>query len=78
MRYARIEIANSVYDTDDKAVVLETIFGDVTVPKSKIILERERKETVQILVPSHVFWDQGFNPCQMVKGFIEDFDRATK
>lgn len=78
MRFARIEVSNSVYDADDKAVVLETIFGDVTVPKAKIILERERKETVQILVPSHVFWDHGLSPCQMVKGFIEDFDRAIK
>lgn len=69
--YARIEIAKDVYAAREKSVELVTIFGNVFAPKSKIIVESESNNTITILVPCWVFWNNDLNPCHMVKGFIE-------
>lgn len=77
MQYARIEVEESIYDAREKSVALETKFGTVYAPKSKIIVEGERKphlasnKFVQCLVPCWVFWNKDLNPCQLTTGFIE-------
>ena len=77
MDYARIEVDKRVFDAREKSVALETVFGTVYAPKSKIIVERERKPHlatnifVQMLVPCWVFWNKDLNPCQLTTGFIE-------
>ena len=77
MQYARIEVEKSIFDAREKSVALETIYGMVYAPKSKIIVEGERKPHmatntfVQILVPCWVFWNKDLNPCQLTTGFIE-------
>lgn len=81
MRYARIEVEKSLYDSREKSVLLETAFGTVYAPKSRIIIEGERKPElatnsfVQILVPSWVFWNKCLNPCQLLTGFIEEINQ---
>ena len=77
MQYARIEIDKQCFDAREKSVALETIFGTVYAPKSKIIVVRERKPDmatnimVEMLVPVWVFRAKDLNPCQMTTGFIE-------
>ena len=82
MQYARIEVRKEVFEARDKSVQLESIFGDVYAPKSKIIVEGERTPElatntfIQILVPCWVFWNKNLNPCQLATGFIEQINRA--
>ena len=80
MVYARIEVDKRVYEAREKSVPLETIFGTVYAPKSKIIVECERKPhmatntMVQMLVPLWVFRNKDLNPCQLTTGFIEQIN----
>lgn len=82
MQYARIEVEESVFNAREKSVALETNFGTVYAPKSKIIIEGERKphlatnKFIQCLVPCWVFWNKCLNPCQLTTGFIEQINRA--
>ncbi len=81
MRYARIKVEKSIYEAREKSVELETFHGTVFAPKSKIIVEGERKPClasntfVQILVPCWVFWNKDLNPCQLTTGYIEQINR---
>ena len=80
MQYARFEIDKAVFDAREKSVHMDGAFGDVYAPKSKIIVEGERKPHmatntfVQFIVPCWVFWNKTFNPCQFT-GFIEQFNK---
>lgn len=81
MDYARVEVDKRVFDAREKSVALETIFGTVYAPKSKIIVEGERRPYlatntfVQMLVPCWVFWNRDLNPCQLTTGFIEQIKK---
>lgn len=76
MQYARFEIPKSIFDARESSVHLDGHFGDVYAPKSKIIVEGERKPHmasntfVQFLVPCWVFWNKTLNPVTF-DGFIE-------
>lgn len=80
-QFARIEVDKRVYEAREKSVALETIYGTVYAPKSKIIVEGERKPEmatntfVQILVPCWVFWNKDLNPIHLTTGFIEQITR---
>ena len=80
MQYARIEVRKEVFEAREKSVQLETIFGVVYAPKSKIIVESERtpelatNSFIQILVPCWVFWNKNLNPRQLTAGFIEQIN----
>jgi len=84
MQYARIEVEKRVFDAREKSVELETLFGKVYAPKSKIIVEGERKPAmatntfVQMLVPCWVFWNKDLNPTQLLTGFIEQINLDRK
>lgn len=69
--YARIEIAKEVYFAREKSVKLSTIFGDVYAPKPKVTVERESVNSLVVLIPCSIFWNKDLNPCQMVRGYIE-------
>lgn len=81
MDYARVEVDKRVFEAREKSVALETIYGTVYAPKSKIIVEGERKPHmatntfVQMLVPCWVFWNKDLNPCQLTTGFIEQIKK---
>lgn len=68
--YARIEVAKETFAAREKSVKLDTIFGSVYAPKSKISIERETEDNLIIVVPCWVFWNKELNPCQMVSGFL--------
>lgn len=79
MQYARFEIEKSVFEAREKSVHLDGMFGDVYAPKSKIIVEGERKPDsatntfIQCLIPCWVFWNKTFNPVQFT-GFVEQIN----
>lgn len=83
MYYARFEVDQRVFEAREKSVHLEGIFGDLYVPKSKIIVESERTPDmatntfIQFLVPSWLFWNKTFNPVQFT-GFIEQIRKQEE
>ncbi len=68
--YARIEITKEAYETREKSVKLDTIFGSIYAPKSRTTIERETDGNLIIVVPCWVFWNKELNPCQMISGFL--------
>lgn len=80
MRYVRLEVEKTVFDAREKSVALDGPFGAVYAPKSKIIVEAERKPAmatntfVQILVPLWVFANKTINPIY-ITGYIEQINR---
>ena len=80
MQFARFEVDKEIFNAREKSVQLDGAFGDVYAPKSKIIIEGERKPRlatntfVQFLVPCWVFWNKTYNPAHFT-GFIEQINR---
>lgn len=86
MKYARIYITEDHFNAKERSVYLETIFGNVYAPKSKIVVENvngdiqtpvgiDKTHLMTVLVPCWVFWNKGLNPVQLVHGYIELIDR---
>lgn len=85
MKYARIRVTEDHYNSREKSLYLETIFGNVYAPKSKIIVENiegdketpvgiDKTHLMTILVPCWVFWNANLNPVQLEHGFVEIVD----
>ena len=74
MQYARVIVEKKAFEMRKKSVLLETIFGNVYAPMSKVAVEGVGKQWAQILVPCWVFWNKGLNPCQLVNGFVEQVE----
>lgn len=79
--YAKIAVPESLLNEREKSIKLQTIFGSVYAPKSKIIVleikstfkavaNNEQTGTAIIVVPFWVFTSKGLNPCQMVHGYL--------
>ena len=66
MKKIAIRLLNGNHEFKEKSLKLVTIFGDVYAPLSvtKIV------DNIAF-VPEWVFYKNGKNPCQMVKGFEE-------
>ena len=80
MQYARIEVDKRVFEAREKSVALDGAYGTVYAPKSRIIVEGERKADmstntmVQMLVPCWVFWNKTMNPIY-ITGYIEQINK---
>ena len=65
MKYAIIKLNTQNHEIKGRTVNFKTIFGDVPVRESKVILEGSTAK-----VPLWYFGANGFNPCQMVSGYV--------
>lgn len=67
--YAIINLTKDNHTSvDDKSLILKTIFGDMTVSVSDIIFTAGAKG---VYVPCYLFALNGFNPCQMINGYVQ-------
>lgn len=62
---AKIRLTNRNHEINCKELTLKTIYCDVIVPLSKVIIS----DGVAV-VPDRYFHDNEINPCHMINGFI--------
>ena len=65
MKYAIIKLNTQNHEIKGRSVKFKTIYGDVPVGESKVIVEGNIAK-----VPLWYFGANGFNPCQMVSGYM--------
>lgn len=65
MLFAEIALSKKNHVTTEEGYIFRTIFGNVFVKRQKIV----RHNNI-VLVPSECFGKQGYNPCQVVSGFL--------
>ena len=64
---AIIRLTDSNHKMNNKTVTLKTIFGNFRTAKNNV---RYINDNV-VAIPFDVFTRNGFNPCQLVNGFVE-------
>lgn len=74
MLYAKIRLNAKNHEVTPTGLDLFTIFGTVTVDKADVVQESDHT----VLIPAHIFAEQGYNPCQMVTGFKGHIIRGGK
>lgn len=62
---AKIRLTNRNHEIDCKEIILRTIYCDVIVPLSMVIISDG-----VALVPDEYFHENEINPCHMVNGFV--------
>lgn len=63
---AVIQLTKENHELGFGYIVIRTIFGDIRVPNSKVEVKTKRI----IKIPDKVFHAAGFNPCQIVNGYL--------
>ena len=66
MKKAVIELTKENHELGFGYILIHTIFGDIRVPNNKVEVKTKRI----IKSPDKVFHDAGFNPCQIVNGYL--------
>jgi hypothetical protein len=65
MLFAEISLSKKNHIMTEEDYIFRTIFGNVFVKRNKVV-----RNNSTVLVPNECFGKQGYNPCQMVNGFL--------